>query len=237
MTTEATPDATTSTTSTTSSAPVRPVSGAVLAGAGVALVVAVGLFVRVARSVATKAAEPVDQRLRETVQARRSAVVDVAVKPVTLLSMPLLVVSGTAALVWHLQRTGRRNAAIAVGVAPVVAAIAGQSFTTFLHQRNPPDAGDAPGGEVTEPSFPSGHTTGVTAEALAIAFVLSSEGLASGEALAALLVWPLLVGVTRVYRDRHWLSDILGGWAAGTGVAAASVLLYGALAHPGPEQV
>ena len=211
--------------------PTRPVHGAVLAGAAVTLVVAAGLFTRIARRVATKEAEPVDQALRERVQEHRSPVIDVAVKPVTIVSLPLLVVGGTAALVWHLHRSGRRDAAIAIGVAPVIAAIAGQSFTTFLHQRNPPDAGDAPGGEVSEPSFPSGHTTGVTAEALAVAFVLASEGLASGEALAGLIVWPLLVGVTRVYRDRHWLSDILGGWAAGTGVAAASILLYGATAR------
>ncbi|MDB4886676.1 MAG: acid phosphatasa protein [Gemmatimonadetes bacterium] len=230
MTTDATPGA-------RRPAPARPVSGATLAGAAVVLVVAVGVFSRIARRVASKEAEPVDQALRDRLQEHRSAALDVAVKPVTLLSLPILVVTATGALVWHLHRTGRPRAAVAIGVAPVIAAVAGQSFTTFLHQRNPPDASDAPHGEVTEPSFPSGHTTGVTAEALAIAFVLASEGLASGETLAALLVWPLLVGVTRVYRDRHWLSDILGGWAAGTGVAAASVLLYGALAKPEPDAV
>lgn len=214
----------------------RPVSGTTLLAAAAMLVVATGVFARVARRVATKEAEDVDQQLRETLQAHRSPALDVAVKPVTLLSLPIIVVGATAALVWHLQRTGRRDAAVAIGLTPVVAAIAGQSFTTFLHQRNPPDATDAPGGEVTEPSFPSGHTTGVTAEALAVAFILSSEGLASPGVLAALMAWPLLVGVTRVYRDRHWLSDILGGWAAGVGVAAASALLYGGLTSPRQER-
>lgn len=213
---------------TTDEAP-TPMSGAQLLGAGVILVGAASLFSYIAHRVASTAAEPTDQAVRDEVQAHRSAVGDVAVKPVTLLSLPLLVVAGTAALVWTLAHDGRRDAAIAIGLAPVVAAAAGQSFTTFLHQRNPPDAGDSPHGEVTEPSFPSGHTTGVTAEALSIAFILSSEGLASPGVLAALLAWPLLVGVTRVYRDRHWLSDVLGGWAAGIGVAAGSALLYGTL--------
>jgi membrane-associated phospholipid phosphatase len=207
----------------------RVMSGAELLLAGAILVGAAGAFSLVARRVATKAAEPVDESVRDAVQARRSAMVDVVVKPVTLLSMPIVVVAGTAALVWWLHHDGRRSAAIAIGLAPMVAATAGQSFTTFLHQRNPPDASDATHGEVTKPSFPSGHTTGVTAEALAIAYVLSSEGIATPEILAALLTWPLLVGVTRVYRDRHWLSDILGGWAAGIAVAAASALLYGSL--------
>jgi membrane-associated phospholipid phosphatase len=204
-------------------------SGVELLVAGAIMVGAAGVFGLIAHRVATKAAEPGDEAVRDAVQARRSGVVDVAVKPVTLLSMPIVVLAGTAALVWRLHRAGRRNAAIAIGLAPVVAATAGESFTTFLHQRNPPDSFGATHGEVTEPSFPSGHTTGVTAEALAIAWVLSSEGLATPEILAALLAWPLLVGVTRVYRDRHWLSDILGGWAAGIGVAAASALLYGSL--------
>ena len=206
-------------------------SGVALIGAGVAMLGAAGLFALVARRVATKAAEPTDQALRDTLQAHRSPILDAAVKPVTLLSLPILVVAGTAALVWHLHRTGRRDAAVAVGITPVIAAIAGESFSTFLSQRNPPDAGDAPHGEVKEPSFPSGHTTGVTAEALAVAVILANEQLAPPQVLAALVAWPLLVGITRVYRDRHWMSDILGGWTAGLTVAAASSLLYGSLSR------
>jgi membrane-associated phospholipid phosphatase len=107
-------------------------------------------------------------------------------------------------------------------VAPALAATAGLASTTLLAQRDPPD------GEASEATFPSGHTTGVTAEALSVAFVLSREGLASPGALAALLGWPLVVGVTRVYRDRHWATDVIGGWASGAAVAAASWLLYAA---------
>jgi membrane-associated phospholipid phosphatase len=50
--------------------------------------------------------------------------------------------------------------------------------------------------------------------------------------LGLLLLWPVLVGVSRVYRDRHWISDILGGWVAGTGVAAVAALLYHRIARP-----
>jgi membrane-associated phospholipid phosphatase len=203
-------------------------SGVSAADAGLGLVVlaAVGLFAFVARRVATKEAEPLDQGVRRWTQDRRTAAGDLAARPVTLLSLPGVVVPATAALVWWLWRAGRRHAALALGVAPVAAATAGLSFTTFLAQRNPPDAGDAPDGEVTEPSFPSGHTTGVTAEALSVAYVLSRERIASPAALAALLGWPLVVGATRVYRDRHWASDVLGGWAAGVAVAAMCALLY-----------
>ncbi|MDB4877855.1 MAG: hypothetical protein JWM41_4301 [Gemmatimonadetes bacterium] len=196
------------------------------AAAALLVVGAAGLFAFIARGVATRRSQRLDERARAWTQARRTAGVDVAVKPVTLLSLPLLVMSATAALVWWLHRDGREAAARTIALTPLVAGVAGQSFTTFLAQRNPPDVGESPTGEVTEASFPSGHTTGVTAEALAIAYVLQQEGLSTTPVAAALIAWPLLVGVTRVYRDRHWLSDILAGWTAGIGVAAAAALLY-----------
>jgi membrane-associated phospholipid phosphatase len=201
-------------------------------GAALVLLAAAGVFSLIARRVTTRQSESLDQTVRDWAQGHRTSSLDIAAKPVTLLSVPLLVVGATAALVWRLQRDGRRQAAIAVAVTPLAAAAAGESFTTFLAQRNPPDKGDTPDGEVSEPSFPSGHTTGVTAEALAVAFILAQEELATPATLSLLAAWPLLVGITRVYRDRHWVSDVLGGWAAGTAVAAGAALLYGVIGAP-----
>jgi undecaprenyl-diphosphatase len=195
-------------------------------GSSLILLAAAGIFSLIARRVHTKRAEPFDQGTRDWIRHHRAAAMDVATRPVSLLSLPLVVIAATAALVWRLNQDGRKHAAFAVAVTPFVAATAGQSFSTFLSQRNPPDRGDAPDGEVTEPSFPSGHTTGVTAEALAVAYILTQEELATPVLLGLLVAWPVLVGVSRVYRDRHWISDILGGWAAGTGVAALTALLY-----------
>ena len=171
-----------------------------------------------------------DDAVRDMVQPARNAALELATRPVTVLSIPIMVVSATAALVWWLHRKGRTEAAYAVAFAPVAAAGLGQGFTSFLHQqRDPPDKADAPPGGKVEASFPSGHTAGVTAEALAIAYILQNEGLSSAPVLASLVGWPLLVGITRVYRDRHWASDVLAGWLAGTAVAAASALLYAGL--------
>ena len=185
-----------------------------------------GLFTLIARGVATRTAQRIDEPARDFMQEHRSEGLDVAVKPVTALSLPLLVASSTAALAYWLKRNDRPAAALATIVTPLVAAAVGQSFTTFLAQRNPPDAQDSPDGEVTEPSFPSGHTTGVTAEAFAIGYILAREDLLTPAIATALAAWPLLVGVTRVYRDRHWTSDVLGGYSAGTAVAAAMAMLY-----------
>ncbi|MEO7456489.1 MAG: phosphatase PAP2 family protein [Gemmatimonadaceae bacterium] len=184
------------------------------------------LFAWIARRVVSGRSEPLDAQARGVMQSHRSDALDAATRPVTLLSMPILVVTATAALAYWLRSTDRTRAAVAVAAAPILAATAGQSFTTFLPQRNPPDASDARDGQETVPSFPSGHTTGVTAEALTIAYVLLNEDLASPAIIGALAAWPLLVGITRVYRDRHWLSDVLGGWVAGAGVAALSAMLY-----------
>jgi membrane-associated phospholipid phosphatase len=191
-----------------------------------ALLAGAGAFAVIAHRVATKRAHAADVRVRERAQALRSPALDTAVKPVTLLSLPAVVVSATALLAWWLHREKRTAAALAVAVTPLIAATAGQSFTTFLAQRNPPDV-DGTGEEaVSEPSFPSGHTTGVTAEAFAVGYILSREEMLPPFALAALAAWPLLVGITRIYRDRHWASDIVGGVSAGSAVAAATSMLY-----------
>ena len=187
---------------------------------------AASLFVMIARRVSTSQNEPLDQRVRDWAQEHHTPVLDAAVRPVTFLSIPILVVTMTTALAWWLRREDRSNAARAVALTPLAAAFAAECLTRFLSLRNPPHAGDAPHGEVEDPSFPSGHTMGVTAEGLSIAYILLQEDLGRPVMLAGLIAWPLVVGVTRIYRDRHWLSDVLGGWTAGIGVAATGVLLY-----------
>jgi membrane-associated phospholipid phosphatase len=194
----------------------------VLVGVFVAAVV---LLVLVARKVRENATRPLDTSVRSTLKAHRTPALDVATKPITLISLPILVISATGVLVWWLHHDGRNNAALAIGVTAIIAATVGQAFTTFFPQPIPPDAGTVDG---TPPAatFPSGHTTGVTAEALVAAYVLSSERLASPAVVGALLAWPILLGVSRLYRDRHWLSDIVAGWTAGVAVASISILLY-----------
>ncbi|MEP6732470.1 MAG: phosphatase PAP2 family protein [bacterium] len=202
-----------------------PAATAVLVTAGVLLAI-------IGRKVANNETTAIDANVRAVVQEHRTETLDVVVKPITLLSIPLTVVSATAALVWWLHQNGREDAALAIGLTPIVAAATGQSFTSLFRQHSPPDATEAADGKTPEATFPSGHTTGVTAEALAIAYVLSREKLASPATLAGLLAWPLVVGVSRIYRDRHWLSDIVAGWIAGIGVASLAAVFYRARTAP-----
>jgi undecaprenyl-diphosphatase len=74
-------------------------------------------------------------------------------------------------------------------------------------------------------SFPSGHTTGATALAVTSAIVLRREGLLTTRAAVALGVGaPLVMGTYRVVADDHWATDVLGGWALGSAIAALSIM-------------
>jgi membrane-associated phospholipid phosphatase len=71
-------------------------------------------------------------------------------------------------------------------------------------------------------SYPSGHTTGATALAGAMARVLSRRGVI-GERTALLIGAgvPLAMGLYRVVDDEHWLTDVAGGWMLGGAAALA----------------
>ncbi len=74
-------------------------------------------------------------------------------------------------------------------------------------------------------SFPSGHAMMSTAFYGCLAWLLAREYGRWGWAVA-LLVWALLVGLTRVYLHVHYFTDVLAGFAGG---AAWLLLLRGAL--------
>jgi len=76
-----------------------------------------------------------------------------------------------------------------------------------------------PGGGLVDAdgwSYPSGHAT-LAVSYLAISVLLAREGPASRRAglLIAGLALAVVVGLSRVYLQVHWLSDVGGGWAVG----------------------
>ncbi|HEY5062046.1 MAG TPA: phosphatase PAP2 family protein, partial [Gemmatimonadaceae bacterium] len=76
-------------------------------------------------------------------------------------------------------------------------------------------------------SYPSGHTTGVTALATTTAFVLRRQGIGSAvHRLAIGIGAPALMGAFRVVADDHWATDVFGGWLLGAaiGIACNAVL-------------
>ena len=76
--------------------------------------------------------------------------------------------------------------------------------------------------------YPSGHATTGMAMALglsAIAWTWARSRAVAILATALLLLLALLIGLARIWSGAHWASDVLGGYAAGTAIAALAILI------------
>ena len=117
----------------------------------------------------------------------------------------------------------RRAGAGAITLASVVATGLTHAFDRWLPQ--PP----APPGRKSrrKPVFPSGHAFGPTAVGLSAAYVLAREGLARpGVAIPAALAVPAVTAGGRLIDEKHWASDIVGGYLGGFALAAACLAAY-----------
>ena len=127
-----------------------------------------------------------------------------------------------AAFLWF---RGHHRVAAGVLVVPVVAVLL-FDFVKGIYERPRPGGLD---GHVVDDSwsFPSGHATVSAAVCCTLAYVLWREGFVGRwTALAFAVLAPLLVGISRLYLNVHWATDVLGGWSVGLFVAALSAALY-----------
>jgi Membrane-associated phospholipid phosphatase len=142
--------------------------------------------------------------------------------------MAMRVVALTGAL-YLLHRRRRPVAALVL----LVAIVADALFTVakrFYARPRPAGLGAGVDGSV---AFPSGHSTMSAAVCCTLAYVLWREGyLRGGAALGIATVPPLLVGISRVYLNVHWATDVLGGWLAGFVIAALAAALYHRYCRP-----
>jgi undecaprenyl-diphosphatase len=180
-------------------------------------------FARVAEDVAERETAPFDGAVRAWVLAHRTPAVAAWCAAGSLLgSAPLLVAVTLLAGVWLWRRAGARGAA-AVLLAPPLAAGGVLGLKALFARVRPPGAVAL---HELGHSFPSGHTTAVTAVMLSLAYVGVREGLAPPGAAAAAVGVAVLVGAARVCLDVHWATDVIGGWSVGLLIAAASAALY-----------
>jgi undecaprenyl-diphosphatase len=124
----------------------------------------------------------------------------------------------------HLWYRGRRRVAASVLVAPAVAVALFLVLKRIYARARPAGlSGIVP----SSYSFPSGHATASTAICCTLAYVYWREGFISRRtALLFAIVTPLLIGISRVYLNVHWATDVLGGWSAGLLIAVLCSLLY-----------
>jgi undecaprenyl-diphosphatase len=108
-------------------------------------------------------------------------------------------------------------------VASAAAEVLSRALDRLPPHRRPPAGHPNP----YKPSFPSGHALETTAVAGASAYVMARENLASAPAAFGTAVGLSLASTLgRLYLDRHWASDAVGGIALGLSVAAACAALY-----------
>jgi membrane-associated phospholipid phosphatase len=74
-------------------------------------------------------------------------------------------------------------------------------------------------------SYPSGHASGTAAIALFFAYVALRARAHARIVVPAAIALTVGVGLSRIYLDEHWGSDVVGGWMVGTAIAMA----FGAL--------
>jgi undecaprenyl-diphosphatase len=124
----------------------------------------------------------------------------------------------------YLWFRGHRRVAAGVLVVPVVSVLLFNFVKGIYARPRPLGLGD----RVDDSwSFPSGHATISAAVCCTLAYVLWREGFVGRwTALAFAVLAPLLVGVSRLYLNVHWATDVLGGWSIGLFVAALSAALY-----------
>jgi membrane-associated phospholipid phosphatase len=141
----------------------------------------------------------------------------------------------TSAWIVAAQRDGedgeRRSGGIGAGAivaSSVIATGLNHAFDAWLPQPPAP-----PGRESrTKPVFPSGHAFGPAAVGLTSAYVLAREGIASPFAAVPVAVAvPAVTAGGRMLEEKHWASDVLGGYIGGIALAAACLAAYEAAAR------
>jgi len=138
-------------------------------------------------------------------------------------SVGVMIGIAIVAALWLWRRRGRQVGAAAL-IAPAAAITLFQLVKQLFARARPPVVGHLLLGTY---AFPSGHATASTAVCCTLAYVFWREGFISRR----LAIWvatlpPFLVGVSRVYLDVHWATDVLGGWSLGLLVAVLGAALY-----------
>jgi membrane-associated phospholipid phosphatase len=185
---------------------------------------ALGGFAAVAALVYGGRAIRVDRAVHRAVVKRQHPRIERAAKAISPIGAPEG--HGPAALLlalWLWRRTGSPAGGTAVLAASAGSRLTSVALERWIRQRPPPPGRHKP----SEPSFPSGHALESAAVALTAAHVLVAERLVPPAAAVAMgLALPAVAGGGKLYRDRHWLTDVLGGWLAGGALAAAAVTAY-----------
>lgn len=171
--------------------------------------------------------QEIDSRVRRLARSSTGARADLLLAPLFPLGLPGVYIPVAHAAAWWLAKHGHRAGAVP---ATAWSAWLAHRAVKLVHHRERPRGRDRNGKRKPRrtDSYPSGHTTGITALSIALMAVLAQprragrrnrrhESLAIARALLAAA--PLIMGSQRLLADDHWATDVLGGLSLGAAVA------------------
>jgi len=195
--------------------------------------IAVGVFADIGEDVAENSTTVFDNAVRAWMIAHRTPILYRIAYFVTWAGSPLvMVLLAVAAGIWFYRRHGHRKAGIFVA-APAIGGLVSGSVKQLYARTRPP------GGILLNErtfSFPSGHSLTAAAVMVTLCYVMAREKIISWP--AAIVVGglvPFIVGLSRLYLDVHWTTDVVGGWTAGLFIAALSAAMYEYLRRDAPS--
>jgi undecaprenyl-diphosphatase len=197
--------------------------------------IAISVFADLGEDVAAKSTTAFDNSVRAWVISHQNPIIYKVAYVITWIGSPaVMVLLAVAAGVWFYGRKGRSKAGVVIAAPAVGGLLSGVIKVLFGRVR---PAGSAILNEKSF-SFPSGHAATSAAVVVTLCYVMAREGMISWT--TAVVVGggiPLIVGLTRIYLDVHWTTDVIGGWAVGLFVAALSAALYEYLRRNAPPSV
>jgi undecaprenyl-diphosphatase len=190
----------------------------------VAILAAAGVFADIVEDVGDRASSDLDRTVSLALHGLDSPFMDVAMRILSALGSPSVVVFTVAAVaIWAFRRGERRAATILVASGIVTEALNLALKLTFQRTRPSLFVEIA---TLHSYSFPSGHSMSAVAVYGMCAIVAARLRPSAARALAiATPILALLIGVSRVFLGVHWPTDVLAGFCAG-----AILLLLGVFA-------
>jgi membrane-associated phospholipid phosphatase len=197
--------------------------------------IAISVFADLGEDVADKSTTAFDSSVRAWVISHQIPLIYKRAFVITWVGSPaVMVLLAVAAGVWFYGRGGTSKAGVVIAAPAIGGLLSGVIKVLFGRVR---PAGGALFNEKSF-SFPSGHAATSAAVVVTLCYVMAREGMISWT--TAILVGagiPLFVGLSRVYLDVHWATDVIGGWSVGLFVAALSAALYEYLRRNAPPGV
>ena len=197
--------------------------------------IAISVFADLGEDVAEHSTTNFDNLVRAWMISHQNPVAYKIAYALTWIGSPaVMVLLAIGAGVWFYMSRGRSKAGVVVAAPAAGGLLSGIVKVMFGRVR---PAGAALLNERSY-SFPSGHAATSAAVVVTICYVMAREGMISWRTAIAIGGGiPLIVGLTRLYLDVHWTTDVIGGWTVGLFVAAMSAALYEYLRRSAPPGV